>query len=149
MIFRQDIAIADMISQQLQQLTLDRHKIGPGNREAWGREVLTGPYSSLLNYLLLVESGEEMVIDFCCVPDSKPSSLENSKPIVTKTALVKLSGPQSKTKKDMSVGNGLAWRRGRCQCWERERKCGGESKQHILYLYEIVNEQMQSIKTKN
>ena len=103
MIFRQDIAIADMISQQLQQLTLDRHKIGPGNREAWGREVLTGPYSSLLNYLLLVESGEEMVIDFCCVPDSKPSSLETSKPIVTKTALVKLSGPQSKTKKDFPL----------------------------------------------
>lgn len=92
MIFGQDIAIANITLQPLQLSTLGLNNIVPGNRQVWSAEILMGPYFSLLNYLLLVDSGEEMVIDFRCVPNSESSSLDNSKPTVTKTVLVKLSG---------------------------------------------------------
>lgn len=81
-----------------------------------------------MNYLLLVDSGEEMVIDFCCVPDSELSSLDNFKPMVTKTALVKLSGPyNNNNKKDMNVENGLAGRKGDVSAGNEKREGRGES----------------------
>lgn len=40
------------------QWTLNLHKYAPINSQAWMEEVINGPQASLLNYLLMINSGK-------------------------------------------------------------------------------------------
>lgn len=68
----QDSAAAVMKSQPLWIPALGWYKNGPISRPAWVKEGL-GPYSSLLSYFLLVDSGTERITVFTVCPLTAPA----------------------------------------------------------------------------
>lgn len=104
--------------QLLKLPTMGLHKNGLVNSQSWTEVGLTGSYPSLLNCLLLIESGVVWVLPSVVHP---PVNAPGFQVVVTWKVLVKLNELQNKTKRHIS-GKGLIGRRGGWSIWEGYRR---------------------------
>lgn len=101
-----DVAIANMTSQQPQQSALGLDKAGPIGSQSWIDEGLMGPYTSLLNFWQLMNSGKRSNHGLHCVPNDESTRFQWLCPNLWPHSQLKIRGPQNNTTKAKGYGKG-------------------------------------------